>query len=118
MAFRRPLPFIPNIMHYFSIHTQAGEHLGFFIMLADDETENPPQSGRFMVKLQSEQAPQDQAAVGAVSPYQTTDTPFYWAVEKDYVALFDDEGAIGRIRNEFLNIGGQTLLLNDLTGIM
>lgn len=75
-------------MHYFSIHTQSGEHLGFFIMLADDETEQPPQSERFAVKLQSEAPPQDQAAVQALSAWQLADTPLLWAAEKDYVALF------------------------------
>ncbi len=109
---------IPNhIMHYFSIHTPSGEHVGFFIMLPDDETEQPPQSGRFMVKLQSEAPPQE-AAARALAPYQSTDTPFYWAVDKDYVTLFDRQENIGRIRNEYLSIGGQTLLLNDLTGTL
>ena len=105
-------------MHYFSIHTQSGEHLGFFIMLADDETEQPPQSGRFAVKLQSEAPPQDQAAVQALSAWQLADTPLLWAADKDYVALFGGDEAIGRIRNEFLSIGGHTLLLTDLTGMM
>ncbi len=26
-------------MHYFSIHDQSGRHIGFFILLADDESE-------------------------------------------------------------------------------
>ncbi|HEZ4241025.1 TPA: hypothetical protein WIE75_001878, partial [Neisseria meningitidis] len=39
-------------MHYFSIHDQSGRHIGFFILLADDESEARPQSGRFAVKLE------------------------------------------------------------------
>ena len=78
----------------------------------------PPQSGRFAVKLQSEAPPQDQAAVQALSAWQLADTPLLWAAEKDYVALFGGDEAIGRIRNEFLSIGGHTLLLTDLTGMM
>ena len=105
-------------MHYFSIHTQSGEHLGFFIMLADDETEQPPQSGRFAVKLQSEAPPQHQAAVQALSAWQLADTPPLGAAGKDYVALFGGDEAIGRNRNEFLSSGGHTLLLTDLTGMM
>ena len=31
-------------MHYFSIHTQQGAHVGFFIMLPDDESETQPSS--------------------------------------------------------------------------
>ncbi|MDO5640138.1 MAG: hypothetical protein Q4G28_09755 [Neisseria sp.] len=105
-------------MHYFSIHTQSGEHIGFFIMLPDDESEQPPQSGRFVVKLQSELPQPNTAAIRTLSPYQDTDTPFYWTVEKDHVALFDGQTIIGRIRNEYLGIGGQTLLLTDLTGTL
>ena len=71
-------------MHYFSIHTQDGEHAGFFIMLADDESQNPPQSGRFVVKLQSEDA--TEAAV--LSPFEQTDIPQYWRVVKDRIELF------------------------------
>ena len=37
-------------MHYFSIHTQQGGHLGFFVMLADDGAEAGPKGGRFAVK--------------------------------------------------------------------
>lgn len=110
--------FFKHIMHYFSIHTPSGEHLGFFIMLADDESEQQPQSGRFMIKLQSENEPQAQAAVRALEAYQTTDEPFYWATDKDRVTLFDDKNTIGTIRNEYLIINGQTLLLNDLTGTL
>ncbi|MGN6977171.1 HLGFF motif protein, partial [Neisseria sp. P0006.S006] len=63
-------------MHYFSIHTQDGEHAGFFIMLADDESQNPPQSGRFAIKLQSE----DAAEAAVLSPFEQTDIPQYWRV--------------------------------------
>ena len=105
-------------MHYFSIHTQSGEHLGFLIMLADDENENPPQSGRFAIKLQSETPPQDTAALNALTPYQHSTQPLYWAVEKDSIHLFDEQNSIGRLRQEFLNIGGQTLLINDISGLI
>ena len=54
----------------------------------------------------------------ALSAWQLADTPLLWAAEKDYVALFAGHEAIGRIRNEFLSIGGHTLLLTDLTGMM
>lgn len=105
-------------MHYFSIHTQEGDHLGFFIMLPDNESENPPQSGRFAVKLQSENPPQETAAVRALAACQHAETPLYWALEKDHVALFDDNAALGRIRGEYLTLAGQTLVLNDLTGTL
>ena len=85
-------------MHYFSIHTQEGDHLG--------------------LKLQSENPPQETAAVRALAACQNTGTPLYWALEKDHVALFDDNAALGRIRGEYLTLAGQTLVLNNLTGTL
>ena len=101
-------------MHYFSIHTQDGEHAGFFIMLADDESQNPPQSGRFVIKLQSENSVE--AAV--LSPFEQTDIPQYWRVVKDRMELFFDDKNIGSLRNEYLTISGKTFILTDLTGAM
>lgn len=53
-------------------------------MLADDESQNPPQSGRFAIKLQSE----DAAAAAVLSPFEQTDIPQYWRVVKDRIELF------------------------------
>ncbi|MBS4945029.1 MAG: hypothetical protein KHZ64_07570 [Neisseria mucosa] len=100
-------------MHYFSIHTQDGEHAGFFIMLADDESQNPPQSGRFAIKLQSEDA-----AAAVLSPFEQTDIPQYWRVVKDRIELFFDDKNIGALRNEYLTVSGKTFILTDLTGAM
>lgn len=105
-------------MHYFSIHTQNGTHLGFLIMLPDDEQAAQTQGGRFAVKLQSENPQIDSAAAQALSALESADTPLYWTVEKDGVTLSNGESAIGRIRNEYLSLGGQTLVLNDLTGTL
>ena len=83
-------------------------------MLADDESQNPPQSGRFVIKLQSENSVE--AAV--LSPFEQTDIPQYWRVVKDRIELcFDDEN-IGALRNEYLTISGKTFILTDLTGAM
>ncbi len=101
-------------MHYFSIHTQDGEHAGFFIMLADDESQNPPQSGRFAIKLQSE----DAAAAAVLSPFEQTDIPQYWRVVKDRIELFFDDKNIGALCNEYLTVSGKTFILTDLTGAM
>ncbi|STZ75771.1 HLGFF motif protein [Bergeriella denitrificans] len=105
-------------MHYFSIHTQAGGHLGFLIMTADDESAERPQSGGFVVKLQSEEAPQDKEAVALLRPLQSLEAALLWRVEKDRVTLYDGDTPVGSIRNEYLTLQGKVLLLNDLTGIM
>ncbi|WP_274585419.1 hypothetical protein V6667_05520 [Neisseria leonii] len=97
-------------MHYFSLHSQNGSHLGFLIMLPDDENGRPPQSGRLAFKLENtpEAAP--------LAPYQGLETPLYWQVENGETVLSDGETAIGRIRQEWLTVGGHTFTLNDLAG--
>lgn len=101
-------------MHYFSIHTQQGAHVGFFIMLPDDESETQPQSGRFAVKLQSEEG----AAAEVLAPFGQTEIPQYWRVVKDRIELFFDDAPVGSLRNEYLTVSGQTFVLTDLTGAM
>lgn len=106
-------------MHYFSIHTQQGEHLGFLIMLPDDESEMQPQSGHFIIKIQSEMPPQDKEAVAVLLPFEQNHLSWTWRVMKERVELFDEaEQNIGSIRNEYLMLLGQILVLNDLTGMM
>ena len=39
-------------MHQFSIHAPDGEHLGFLVMLADDETAPHPESGQLALQIQ------------------------------------------------------------------
>lgn len=105
-------------MHYFSLHTPQGTHLGFFIMLPDDEHQHPAQSGRFIIKLQSE-SPLSPALQTSLAPYQNPNIPLYWTVDKDRVTLLDSErNMIGSIRNEYLTLNGQSLLLSDMTGLM
>ena len=101
-------------MHYFSIHTQQGAHVGFFIMLPDDESEAQPQSGRFAVKLQSEEG----VVAEALVPFEQTEIPQYWRVVKDRIELFFDDAPVGSLRNEYLTVSGQTFVLTDLTGAM
>lgn len=105
-------------MHYFSLHTGSDTHLGFFVMTADNEHEQPPQSGRFLVKLQSE-TPPPTAAAQALTPFCDSENPGIWQLAGDHVALSAADGSpAGRIRNEHLILGGQTFLLNDLTGVL
>ncbi|QEY23339.1 HLGFF motif protein [Neisseria animalis] len=105
-------------MNYFSIHTQTGDHLGFLVMAGDEEWQDQPQSGSFVVKLQREQPSSDRAAEAVLEPLQSVEAPLSWRIVKDRVELFDGEYNIGSIRNEYLTVGGQVLVLNDLTGTM
>ena len=105
-------------MHYFSLHTDNGSHIGFLIMTADDESEQPPQSGQFLVKLQSETPPPADIA-RLLKPFTDSGSACRWQTEKDHVALYSGDGGIeGRIRNEYLTLSGKTFLLNDLTGLI
>lgn len=105
-------------MHYFSLHNQSGEHLGFFIMLADDESAAQPESGRFALKLQSETPPRDQSALPLLRELEASGSLLAWRTEKDKINLFADETPVGTLRNEYLTLSGHTLVLNDLTGMM
>ena len=88
-------------MHYFSLHTEDDEHVGFLIMYPHEDSHN--QSGDLAVKLR-EDLPETLPALS-------------WAVEGDKVDVWDSDGDIrGRIRAEYLTIGNHTFILNDLTG--
>ena len=102
-------------MHYFSIHDQDGGHVGFLVLSDDDETQQSPQSGRFVVKV-AEQAPQGAAKV--LQPFEQTDIPQYWRANKDRIELFFDDANIGTLRLEYLTVSGQTFVLTDLTGAL
>ena len=105
-------------MHYFSLHTDNGSHIGFLIMTADDESGQPPQSGQFLVKLQSETPPPADIA-RLLEPFTDSGSACRWQTEKDHVVLYSGDGGIeGRIRNEYLTLSGKTFLLNDLTGLI
>ncbi len=74
-------------MHYFSLHTENGSHIGFLIMTADDESGQPPQSGQFLVKLQSETPPPADIA-RLLEPFTDSGSACRWQTEKDHVALY------------------------------
>ena len=97
-------------MHYFNIETKNGQHVGFLVMLADDETEAQPQSGRFAVKVS------DGVSGGMLTQFEQTDIPQYWRVVKDRVELFFDDTPVGTVRGEMLTISGQTFVLGDMVG--
>ena len=106
-------------MHYFSIHNTQGEHLGFLVMQAEQEPSHvTPSEGQFALKLQSEQAPKDQAAAAIVAHYEHQELPLTWSVQKDYIELRCGVEIIGNIRRECLVLNGQNLFLTDLTGVI
>lgn len=102
-------------MDYFSLHDSDSLHCGFLIMIADNETAERPTSGQFVFKLQ-DSAPQ--AAEDVLAHLQEPHSGQIWRVEKERVHLFSDGHIIADIRQEYLTIGGQTFVLNDMTGML
>lgn len=106
-----------RIMHYFSIHTPADQHIGFLILLADNEHEQPSQSGQFAVKLHDDGRAADHPNSTRILSRLQNESPLFWRVEGDHIVLFDGtHNHLGSIRQEHLRLSGQDLLLNDLTG--
>lgn len=100
-------------MHYFTINTEDNEHIGFLIMLPDDAGEHDAPHGQFAIK----QA--DDVAMADVLAQWADNTELRWAVQGDEVQLYDEQGEyIGRIRQQYLQLGKYHFLLNDLTGMM
>lgn len=101
-------------MHTFSLHTCDDEHIGFFVMLPDDEGN---QSGQFAIKLSSEHAPSQPSILRDLDELAQRDDALFWAVQGEKVALFDGEhNPLGTIRQQVLRVGGKDFILNDLTG--
>lgn len=104
-------------MHYFSIHTPDDEHIGFMIMQPDEDAAEPPQSGRFAVRL-------NEGAAGSLKAAQVlrelqNEARLFWAAQADRVVLSDESHeSIGHIRQQYLRLHGQDFLLNDLTGTL
>ena len=93
-------------MHYFSLHTEDDEHVGFLIMYPHEDSHH--QSGDLAVKLRRH--------VQVLAEWEKQPA-LLWAVEGDKVDVWDGDGDIrGRIRAEYLTIGNHTFILNDLTG--
>ena len=97
-------------MHQFSIHRPSGEHLGFLVMLADDETAPHPESER--LPLQIHPAAKN-TALARLAQAQT----LYWQTSGDHVHIRDEDGDHrANIRQEWLIVGGEHYQLNDLEG--
>ena len=69
-------------MHQFSIHAPDGEHLGFLVMLADDETAPHPESGQLALQIQPAAK---NTALARLAQAQT----LYWQAAGDHVRIRD-----------------------------
>lgn len=105
-------------MQYFSLNTPEGAHLGFLVMLEDEGYGGrPAQSGALAVKLHSEN-PIPQSAAKILSPLSDPSAACTWEIGADCVEIYDAGGdAVGRIRQQYLTLGGRTFVLENMVGI-
>ncbi|MDO4878763.1 MAG: hypothetical protein Q3966_05640 [Neisseria sp.] len=105
-------------MQYFSINTPEGLHLGFLVMLEDEGDGRTAQSGSLVVKLQSE-SPIPDFAERALSPLSDPQAACSWEADADGADIYDAQGrALGRIRQQYLNLGGQMFVLENMVGLI
>ena len=97
-------------MQQFSLSTPDGEHLGFMIMLADDEQTN--QSGQLAIRLSNfTHFPQ-------LHDWEK-EASLCWTVVNDKVQVRDSNNVLrGTIHQQWLSIGTERFLLNDLLGAL
>lgn len=103
-------------LHYFSVHQLSDDkHVGFLVLNAEENASH----GQCVLKLilPIESLPMS-VSIG--------ENQFVWRMNKQKqldLFLLDEDGqeeadAMGFIRQEYLNIQGNMLILNDLTGNM
>ena len=96
-------------MQQFTINTPDGEHLGFLMMLADDEQTHA--SGQLAIKLTTNV--QD----NRLTDWQN-EGALFWAIDGDCVKVRDANDILrGTIRQQWLVIGSEHYLLENLTGV-
>ena len=105
-------------MRQFTLSTAKGTLLGFLVLTADSEGDAEPQSGNCMIQLHEAELPAEAAAAArALAPL--CGRLLTWQPQGDGIALYDSAGRpAADIRQQYLRLGGQTLLLTDLEGTL
>ena len=107
-------------MHYFTINSEDNRHLGFLVLMVDDENDSAATGGCFAVKAQAEMADQQACpALWRVLQNLSAINPLYWQQHGDSVRLLDDNGEpIGHLQQQHLKLNGQHFVLQDLSGTL
>lgn len=104
------------IMNQFTLSDSEGRHLGFLVMMAEDEYDEAPESGHAALRLSGEDLPHNRDTKILA---QTAQQVLLWQLEGDTVRLYDEAGEMcGAIRQEWLTLGKSRFLLGDLTGVL
>lgn len=103
-------------MNQFTLSDPAGRHLGFLVMMAEDEYDEAPAAGFAALRL-SDEAPAGSGGDALLA--QTAGQTLTWRLDGDTVCLFGEDGEpLGHIRQEWLLLGKSRFLLGDLTGVL
>lgn len=99
-------------LHYFSVHQLSDDkHVGFLVLNAEENASH----GQCALKL-----------ISPIASLSVGESQFVWRMNKQKqmdLFLLDENGqeetdAMGFIRQEYLTLQGNILVLNDLTGNM
>lgn len=103
-------------MNQFTLSDTEGRHLGFLVMMAEDEYDEAPESGYAALRLLGEQLPcnRDTEQLAEAAAHTLA-----WQLDGDKVWLYDENGeTCGHIRQEWLILGKSRFALGDLTGVL
>ena len=101
-------------MRQFTLSTPNGTLLGFLVLMADNDDE--PVSGSAMIQVYAAELPPEDA-VPARALEALAGQLLVWQPHGDGIALYDAEGGLAAdVRQQYLRLGGHTLLLTDLEG--
>ena len=101
-------------MRQFTLSTPNGTLLGFLVLIADNDDE--PISGSAMIQEHADALPPEDAA-SARALEALAGQLLVWQPHGDGIALYDADGGLAAdVRQQYLRVGGHTLLLTDLEG--
>ncbi|MGE9658680.1 hypothetical protein BGI05_05555 [Snodgrassella alvi] len=108
-------------MFYFSINSPDNCHLGFLVLMDEDNSAyTDGATGYYAVKAQADETDQQACPVQwQILQQLSVQDSLRWFRKADYVQLCDAENnIIGRLQQQYLILCGQHFILNDLTGTL
>lgn len=106
------------MMHYFSINSETNQHLGFLVLMEDEEFSSQRHCGYLKIKAQAEsmtqqEYPQLYEILKECEQYSS----LTWQKQGEKLMILDDKNKpIGTIQQQYLSIREHEFILNDLIG--
>lgn len=104
-------------MYYFGISDQLRQHLGFMVLIDEqDSAASTCEQGYFAIKIANDVPYSDSQTYQTL--LQLSIRPMLlWQKQGDYLQLSDEDGVmIGKLQQQFLQLHHQHYILEDLTG--